>query len=577
MESRRTRRNNPLDSESARSRQSAKVSPARKSPVARKKSPSRKSPARKSPARKSPARKTSTRSKASAAKKKPDAPAAAEMKSIEETNISPANTGAKSVLKLSISPYDNKTSQVDTKTTKTTSTTTATRVKVENLSTNKNSDSIDLAKVAASYREAIQAKLQRLSQRLTPTPSGSRRTDSRSISRSIIEDDDERRSRSEEYSDNEKEPEYKSFEKYKPELTNSYIHRPEIRKFLNKPEFGGNIGAFILILLWSLVGFYIQFICTRKSCQCNMDRAQKLKSLNTYMNMEAGVLYIGYTWGIIILSAIPIGSIVRISDHDNSTYTFNGLLSAISAVIAIIVAEHFGYSALKMITSNYQRLLSISLVNAIVLSGWLYIRSNYVPLFRQNPYARNGKFLSDFFIGKEINPKWLDIVNVKLVLYRMAIVATLIFNGIFIYKNLKFTPLPADISVNVTLYDKLTAISLHTYDTIVFDPVALLIAGLLVVYALDLLIFESHLVNSFEIQSEGVGACLLIRYALYPHLTSLIAKYTLEHTIKGMPNWALGLIGGLFLFGLCLKRGSNRVKHQFRLNPVNPKFSSKPF
>lgn len=556
MDSRRSRRT-VVEPEHTRSRRITKSSPPRKSPVVTRKSPARKSPARKSPARKSPVRELPSRGRPKKATEPPVDVKNAKTKILPKT-VEP-------VVKLSI---DKKTSK---SVSHTTSTTTSMRVKVEKLSNNK--DSVDLSKLAASYREAIKAKLDRLSERLTPTPSGSRRTDSRSVSRSIFEDD-ERRSRSEENSDDEKQPAaYESFEKYKPVYSesNTYLHRSEARNTLGKPEFGGNAGALLLIILWCFGGFFVQFICTRQLCDCKADRVEKLKSLGTYLNMEAGILYIAYTWGVIIISALPIGSVVRVSDRGNQTFVFNGLLTAVLAVSLIVAAEYFGYPALKLITRNYQRLLSVSIINALTLSVWLYIRSKYVPVFRQNPFARNGQFLSDFFIGKEINPHWLEIVNIKLVLYRISIVAMLIFNGLFLYKNLKFTPLPA-FGSNGTL--TWIEAGLHTYQTVAYDPVALLIAGLLVVYVLDLLIFESHLTNSFELQCEGVGACLLLRYALYPHLSSLIAKYTLEHPIGNVPNWTLALIAVLFLFGLCLKRGSNRVKHQYRLNAGHPKFSS---
>lgn len=566
MDSRRSRRT-IVDPEPTRSRRTAitKSSPPRKSPVATRKSPARKSPARKSPARKSPARKSPVREVTTRSRPKRAVETPVDVKNAK-TKISPKTT-TESVLKVSISPFDKKTSKTISKTT---STTTSTRVKVENQSNNK--DSIDLAKVAASYRAAVQEKLERLSQRLTPTPSGSRRTDSRSVSRSIF-DDDERRSRSEENSDVEKESAYENFEKYKPVFSesNTYLHRSEARNTLSNSEFGGSVGALLLIILWCFGGFFVQFICTRQLCDYKADRVEKLKSLGTYLNMEAGVLYIAYTWGVIIVSALPIGSIVRVSDRGNQTFVFNGFLTAVLTVSLIVACEYFGYPALKLITRNYQRLLSISIVNALTLSVWFYIRSKYVPVFRQNPFARSGRFLSDFFIGKEINPHWLEIVNIKLVLYRISIVAMLIFNGLFIYKNLKFTPLPES-GANGTL--TWIEAGWHTYETVAFDPVALLIATLLVVYALDLLVFESHLTNSFELQCEGVGACLILRYALYPHLSSLIAKYTLEHSIAGVPNWTLALIAILFMCGLCLKRGSNRVKHQYRLNAAHPKFSS---
>lgn len=538
-------------------------SPARVSPI--RKSPARRSPARKSPARKSPARKPDIKRSPSPVKKKGGR--------VKKVDMSTSEKKIGSTTKVSLIPLSperiRSAVSTNTVTKKSSVTTSSTRIKLSNLSEENNAD---IKRISNEYTERAKRDLSSPHHQLSRTPSEISRQSvhSRSINRSEIEDDDRH---SDEFSDDGKNRLHKSVsrdDKYS-YGSQAYSLR-NTAKQLAMQEFGGSFGAFAIIILLSSLGFYLQFICTRKCCDCTWERLELLKDISTYLNLETACIYFGFTWTLFLFSAFPLGRIVRIqSDRVFTEYCFNGILSAIITLVVVYGAEYCKYPLLKMIYRNYQQLSFISIIYALVISGWCYLRSKYVPVNQWNAYAKNGHFWADFFIGREINPRWFQVIDIKLVHYRIALIATLIFNSMFAYKSLKFATLPsADANSTVHISD----IVAFAYKNVKYDPLTLLLSSLLIVYVMDAIINEHHLTNSFELQGEGVGALLLLRYALFPFTTTLISKYAFEHKEKNVPLWALTAVGCIFLLGLFLKRRSNKLKYEYRLNPGSPKFAS---
>lgn len=187
-----------------------------------------------------------------------------------------------------------------------------------------------------------------------------------------------------------------------------------------------------------------------------------------------------------------------------------------------------------------------------------------------NPYAKSGRLISDLFIGREINPRWLQVIDIKLVHRRIALISTLIFNLIFLSRNIKYVAAPV-VEAPLT-YTEIVAQHLQNLR---LDPVAATVSLLVIVYVLDALIFEHHLISSFELHAEGVGAQLLLQYATFPVWTSLISKFALQHKISGVPNWLLAVLAVLYIGGILLKRLSNELKYHYRVNPTSSRSASK--
>lgn len=69
---------------------------------------------------------------------------------------------------------------------------------------------------------------------------------------------------------------------------------------------------------------------------------------------------------------------------------------------------------------------------------------------------------------------------------------------------------------------------------------------------------------------------LLLRYALFPFVMSILSKYAFDHKLSALlPKWVYPLVAVLFFVGVIVKRRSNKLKYEYRLHPGNPKFSGK--
>lgn len=549
MEKRGRRR--PASTAESRTTRASSKSPSRRS------STSRKSPTRKSPSRKSPARTTSpsrTTQRRSGRNKLTDNDTAS------ETDDSKSDILTK--FSILVSPLKLDKDGLVAKSGK--------GSKTPNKALNISNDGDDeVASLTAKY---LNDKL-RSGENPTPSDLSAKRSYSRSISRSVLEDEEWSHSDASE----------KNNALYGNRITRS---RSKSQKLLRREknlnddaaaEFGGSIGASILILLLPVLCFFTQYVCSRPECSVKSVRLEKLKLISTYFSFEASYLYLAFTWIVTVLSVIPYTGIKRqlpqSSTNDASLpFLFNGFFTAFAILGGLITTEfYFKYPIYTLIYKNYQQLVFIGFIYSLTLSVWCFVRSRYFPVRSWNPYGKSGRLVSDLFVGREINPRWLNIFDIKLIHRRIALISVLIFNLIFLSRNIKFIASPTTIEAPLTY----TEIAAQFIQNIKYEPIAATVSILISLYVLDALIFEHHLISSFELQSEGVGAQLLLQYASYPIWTSLIAKFALQHKISGVPNWLLALVSLLFIAGVILKRLSNELKYHYRTYPTSKRSSSK--
>lgn len=326
-------------------------------------------------------------------------------------------------------------------------------------------------------------------------------------------------------------------------------------------EFGGKWGCLALLLLLPLTTYALHYYCSARICSFRKPNLTDFKQPSTYYNLDLIKIVLPFFLGVFTLNIFPLGRVIKVhTDRGYSEYQFNGLTLAILTVIGVIVGEYFKYNVVDTILRNYNQLLLLYLVNALVQSISAYIRARYVSQTHWNPFAKTGNFLTDFFVGREINPKWFSLVDIKLVHYHICLITTLVLNGFFIYKNIKFPVITTE--VELKLHEKV----LFLLQSAKFDIAPLVISLLIIVYCLDLLIFEHHLSKTFELQYEGVGAGCLLKYATFPFLTSLLAKYVLDFKVK-VDWWVLCIIVVQFLAAVVTKRLANKAKNDFRWNP----------
>lgn len=105
-----------------------------------------------------------------------------------------------------------------------------------------------------------------------------------------------------------------------------------------------------------------------------------------------------------------------------------------------------------------------------------------------------------------------------------------------------------------------------------YDTTSLLCGCLTLMYVLDSIIFEHHLASSFELQGEGFGCLLLLRYAATPLLLTSVVRYYAENRTLLVCKFAIYVPVLLMVIGLGLKRFSNAIKYKYRVQPNHPHF-----
>uniref|UniRef100_A0A336MQ94 CSON004752 protein n=1 Tax=Culicoides sonorensis TaxID=179676 RepID=A0A336MQ94_CULSO len=515
------------------------------SPVKKTKRPTSKSPARNQsksrPKSKSPARVTKKESKPKAAKK--------EVEDVDEKPVKKKETAKNKESRSSPSVMIEK---LKTKLTKKTS-------DAEKKKSPKSADKKEKAKTSPKVTRRSPARSAKLTAKaaiesdpeFSPRPVRKTRKDtaaqndvkksvSLSQSRSVVD-------ANEEYSDND-------------DTEISFKRRPA-SKLDEFKEFGGKWGCLVLLLLLPLTTYALHYYCNARVCSFRKPNLNDFKQLSTFYSVDLLKFVLPFFFGVFTLNMFPLGRVIKVhTDRGYSEYQFNGLTLSVLTVVGVGVAEYFKYNVVDTVLRNYNQLVVFYLLTALVQSVAAYVRAGYVSQTHWNPFAKTGNFLSDFFVGREVNPKWFSLVDVKLVHYHISLVTTLMLNLFFLYKNVKFPVLSTE--VELKLHEK----ALYYFESAKFDLAPLVVSLLLVVYVLDLLVFEHHLSKTFELQYEGVGAGCLLKYATFPFLTSLLAKYCLDFKVK-VDTWVLCLMAFQFLGALVVKRMANKTKHDFRWNP----------
>jgi hypothetical protein len=299
-----------------------------------------------------------------------------------------------------------------------------------------------------------------------------------------------------------------------------------------------------------------------------------ITSCNAFCNKQAGAFFLAFISGTILVSLIPVAKIVTLPGS-NVEYRFNGLLVAGSIMAFLFGLEIRGLDAFSAILNQIDRTLMLSIFLNLSIAIFHYIKARRSPPENTNPIC-NGKFIVDFVAGLEINPILLHKnINIKTTAYVRSAIMILVINTALLFKNISIpktelsTGLPIGELIKETISNAIFIVKNAEY-----NAASLVISGLLVLYALDLLIFEHHLAVSYFINSEGCGASLLLRLASFPFLISFLPRFVLAETIQ-VNCWLLTVIAIVFILGLIIKRCSNCLRYHYRLNPSDPKYKGK--
>lgn len=422
---------------------------------------------------------------------------------------------------------------------------------------------------------------------------------SRSISRSIYDDgasskaefsDNETSGRMGEDDADEEEEEIEDYKSFNVSAQHSYSTSAigqNCRQLEIPREFGGWIGATLLMIFAPCLVYYLQWCCQKNVCELRMPYLdiESVKNGDIWKPIfygPAALIFFIFNVAVIVLSALLFGLYVRLPTERTSPYygieyKFNGLPIAIIITLTLGYAQYKNIGLPDFLLQNQSRFFVYSCINAFVLASWAYLRSFAINgranRVHQNIYGKTGNFLVDFAQGRQVNPKWLDFIEFKVVFYRMNLLMTLLYAESLLLKQIT-------LPVNPPIEDGIWSTAMYYYNNIQYDSAALLTSGMLLAYVWDALIFEHHMASSFDLQGEGFGALLLLRYAATPNLITAVARYFFEQQLERDKQvstplsccFAAYVPITLLIAGLLLKRISSAVKYKYRVNPSNEYF-----
>ncbi|XP_011504313.1 PREDICTED: delta(14)-sterol reductase isoform X2 [Ceratosolen solmsi marchali] len=322
--------------------------------------------------------------------------------------------------------------------------------------------------------------------------------------------------------------------------------------FLSKPqEWGGWIGALLLIIAIPVCTILLQIACSNNHCSSKKFHVSLYKEWKLFLNLEAFLSYAGFLCFVAIISVLPIG---RLIDGQQSIigrlqYRINGIWILILSLIIFGGFVYKGYNISDFLIKNSLSLSVAGLTYGILLAVALYVKGGRMPVSNLNIYGSTNNIIYDFWQGREINPR-LGPLDFKLILLRCALIGTILIN------------LAAIVKINQSIAPELNNL----------NYIAIEVALLQIVHAADNLVFESSAVTSFEITYEGTGFMLITRYLTYPFLATLTTRYLLTNKIN-KSIYLIGLFTVFFCVGYAIYRVSNSMKDKFRKNPFEPSLS----
>jgi hypothetical protein len=332
-------------------------------------------------------------------------------------------------------------------------------------------------------------------------------------------------------------------------------------------EFGGAPGALALTLLLPLVCYALVRLSHSGGClQLAPLSLPPALPLSAYGSLAGAAAFAAWFLLCLALHMLLPGKLVQgtvLRDGSRLTYKLNGaphpfksrppltpasglrVLAAISLLVAS--ATRLGLFDPLWVADNFLPLLSGGNAFAALLALHLYARS-FAPGRLLAAGGDSGRRVYDFFIGRELNPRWsLSGLQVDLKEFcelTPGLIGWLLLNCCFAYAQ---KVEQGAVSASMAL--------------------VLLFQG---VYVLDALACEPAILTTMDITTDGFGYMLAFGDLVWvPFTYSLQARFLRLHPVA-LPAPALAAVLALQLLGYALFRGANSQKDAFRRDPKGP-------
>lgn len=312
-------------------------------------------------------------------------------------------------------------------------------------------------------------------------------------------------------------------------------------------EFGGAIGAFLMIFFLPLTMYFVNLACSKDNCDTTHIPKFPV-NWRSFFDIEATLIFLGWFSFQAILYMLPVGRVVSgqptiIGNRARLPYRCNGFFAFVTSILAFCAALYFKVPVTKAYDKFFQ-LMTSAFLFSFALAVFLYIKAKLAPENKIAPGGNTGNLIYDFFMGHELNPRIGSFDFKFFCEMRPGLIGWTMINLVFLVKD----------------YEKDGEI----------DPSLALVAFFQALYVADALWFEDAILTTMDIIFEGFGFMLSFGdLAWVPFLYCLQGRYLLEHPLP-LPWYCLAGIVVLNSIGFYIFRGSNSQKNEFRKNPNNP-------
>lgn len=191
--------------------------------------------------------------------------------------------------------------------------------------------------------------------------------------------------------------------------------------------------AYKIVPILTAVGFPAYVYALHVFCnefQCSFKKPVNFgtyQKLSTYFHLQSSLVFSAYVVLLAILSVIPFGG-RKISElpnkHGKFDYNINGLFSLFVTIVTVAALEIYGIRAFDFIDNHIVHFVLPALIFSVLLALGAYIRSFRVPLSALSAESASNGALLNFLNGREINPRFFGIWDVKVYAIRLCLISS---------------------------------------------------------------------------------------------------------------------------------------------------------
>ncbi|KAK5853438.1 hypothetical protein PBY51_007221 [Eleginops maclovinus] len=315
-------------------------------------------------------------------------------------------------------------------------------------------------------------------------------------------------------------------------------------------DFGGKLGAYFwLLFLPAWVLFLVLQVNQEDPSLANFP--PPMPPLESFWDAKALGFVILWILFQVLLYILPVGKLsegMPLRSGERLKYRTNGFFAMVLSGVAVAAAAQQG-ADLTYIHSHFLQLAVASFLISILLSSYLYVRSQRTAAEQLALGGSSGNVVYDFFKGRELNPRIKDFDLKFFCEMRPGLIGWCLINFALALAEMKQQGLdaPSHAMILVNLFQLL--------------------------YVADGLWNEEAILTTMDLMHDGFGFMLAFGDLVWVPFTYTLQAYYLVSRPTPLSPPALAAIVTLKLVGFYIFRKSNSEKNAFRRNPSDPELS----